>query len=681
MRSLVLFTKRGYRHSNPRILQFYKPKVYKEASAGFFEKYISFLDDKHTMENNQEYGAHSIQVLGGADAVRKRPSMYIGSTSLAGLHHLVYEIVDNSIDEALAGFCTKIKVVMHTDGKITVIDDGRGIPTEIHPKYNMSALEVVMTKLHAGGKFDHNSYKVSGGLHGVGISVVCALSKELVVTIKRGGKTYHQKYGKGVPLSSLEIIGEAQDTGTTVTFLADNEIFENTEFHFDTLSSRLRELAFLNKNVEIQIEEEKTGKNHLFKYSGGIVSFVEYINNNKNPVHSVIYFQKEKDGIYTEVALQYNEGYMESIFSFANNINTIEGGSHLVGFKTALTRVMNSYAEKNGYLKGEEVKITGEDVREGLCCVISVKIPDPQFEGQTKTKLGNSDVKGIVESITQEALSAFLEQNPPSARAVMAKCLMAAKAREASRKARELTRRKGALDGANLPGKLSDCSSRDPKECELFLVEGDSAGGSARQGRDRQFQAILPLKGKILNVEKARLTKVLSNDEIVTMITALGCGIGEEFNIAKLRYHKIILLADSDVDGQHITCLSLTFFYRYMSELITSGHLYIAQPPLYLLRKGKLREYAQNDAAKEKLLALWGGGDDVVIQRYKGLGEMNPEQLWETTLNPQFRTLKKVMIEDAVEADKVFTILMGDEVEPRRKFIQDHAKEVVNLDV
>jgi len=622
------------------------------------------------------YGAEKIQVLAGLDAVRKRPGMYVGDTSIRGLHHIVFEAVDNSVDEALAGFCTKISVIIHKNGAISVIDNGRGIPVEKHPKFNVSAVEIVMTKLHAGGKFDKGAYKVAGGLHGVGISVTNALSKELTIHVKRNGRVYEQKYQRGKPLEPLKEIGEAEGTGTTVTFIPDAEIFESTEFHYEILSNRLRELAFLNKGLEITINDEITGKGHVFKYEGGIVSFVEFLNKNKIPFHKPIYFKTEKEGTEIEVAMQYNEGYQENIFSFANNINTHEGGTHLNGFKAALTRVFNKYAEK---LKMEDVKLSGEDVREGLSAVISVRLREPQFEGQTKTKLGNSEIKGIVESMAGDKLSTFLEENPAIAKNIAMKLLNAAKAREAARKARDLTRRKGALSHGSLPGKLADCQERDPAKSEIFIVEGDSAGGSAKQGRDRKFQAILPLRGKILNVEKARLNKVFENNEIITVITALGTGIGDEFDISKLRYHKIVIMTDADVDGNHIACLLLTFFYRYMQPLVENGYVYIAQPPLYKIKKAKQIVYAYSDKEKENIIR--NIGEATSIQRYKGLGEMNPKQLWETTMDPSVRILKQVTIEDVVEADEMFTILMGDQVEPRRKFIEEHAKEVKELDV
>ncbi|MBI2656098.1 DNA topoisomerase (ATP-hydrolyzing) subunit B [Candidatus Woesearchaeota archaeon] len=625
------------------------------------------------------YDAKDIQVLAGLSAVRKRPAMYIGTTDIKGLHHLVYEAVDNSIDEALAGFCTKVDVIIRKDGSITVSDNGRGIPVDVHPKLGIPAVEVVMTKLHAGGKFDKKVYRVSGGLHGVGISVTNALSKVLIVQVKRNGKLYEQRYERGKTASTLNVVGEVgeKDTGTIINFTPDEEIFPITEFSFDILSSRLRELAFLNKGIGITIEDERDGKKHEFHYDGGIVSFVEYLNKNKNPLHKVVYASKEKNGTQFEYALQYNDGYQENVFSFANNINTHEGGTHLIGFKTALTRVMNNYVEKNN-MKG--MKLTSDDVREGLTAVISIKIPEPQFEGQTKTKLGNSEIKGLVDSIVNDTLSSYLEENPSIAKSIVFKCINAAQAREAAQKARELTRRKGALNYGSLPGKLADCSEKDPAKCELYLVEGDSAGGSAKAGRNREFQAILPLRGKILNVEKARLNKVFENEEITTMITAIGTGIGDEFNFDKLRYHKLVIMCDADVDGSHIRTLILTFFYRHMQRLVEAGHVYIAQPPLYKVTKGKIIKYVYNDEELEKLLAEIGR-EEVNLQRYKGLGEMNPQQLWETTMDPENRTILQVTVEDAVEADKIFTLLMGDEVEPRRKFIEAHAKEVVNLDV
>ncbi|MBS3114440.1 DNA topoisomerase (ATP-hydrolyzing) subunit B [Candidatus Woesearchaeota archaeon] len=632
-----------------------------------------------TKSDESSYEAKDIQVLAGLSAVRKRPAMYIGSTDAKGLHHLVYEAVDNSIDEALAGFCNKISIIMHKDGFITISDNGRGIPVDMHPKLNRPAVEVVMTRLHAGGKFDKKVYKVSGGLHGVGISVTNALSKELIVEVKRNGKVYQQKYQYGNPVTELKIIGDtdSKETGTIVKFLPDEQIFSTTEFSFEILSSRLRELAFLNKGVKIIIEDERTDKKNEFQYEGGIISFVEYLNKNKNPLHKIIYSNKGKNGVQFEYALQYNDGYQENVFSFANTINTYEGGTHLIGFKTALTRVMNNYVEKNK-LKG--IKLTSEDTREGLTAVISIQVPEPQFEGQTKTKLGNSEIKGLVDSIVNDSLSSYLEENPQIAKSIVYKCINAAHAREAAQKARELTRRKGALNHGSLPGKLADCSERDPAKCELFIVEGDSAGGSCKQGRNREFQAVLPLKGKILNVEKARLNKIFENEEIITMVTAIGTSIGEEFDITKARYHKLVIMTDADVDGSHIRTLLLTFFYRYMQPLIEAGYVYIAQPPLYKVSKGKLTKYVYNDEELEKLLNEIGR-EETNLQRYKGLGEMNPQQLWETTMDNDNRTILQVTIQDAVEADKMFTLLMGDQVEPRRKFIEMHAKEVVNLDV
>jgi DNA gyrase subunit B len=781
----------------------------------------------------ETYNADKIQVLEGLEAVRKRPGMYVGSTGERGLHHIVYEVVDNAIDEALAGFCTKITVVINSDGSVTVKDNGRGIPVDIHPQFGISALTIIMTKLHSGGKFDSKSYKVSGGLHGVGVSVVNALSKLLVVNVMRDGKIYSQTFERGIPKNDVIVTGDTDENGTVVTFFPDETIFDATEFHFDILSSRLRELAFLNKGLEISIKEEKSGKEHVFKYEGGIIEFVDFLNKNKNPLHKAIYFEKEKEGIQLEIAMQYNDGYNENIFSFANNINTSEGGTHLNGFKAGLTRVINNYARE--YEK--EAKISGEDVREGLTAVISVKLTEPQFEGQTKTKLGNSNVKGIVESIVGEGLNYFLQENPKTAKELILKIVNAYKAREAARKARDMARRKGALTSSSLPGKLADCSNTDPAKCEIYIVEGDSAGGcfsgdtkvalvdgrnlsfkelvnedktgkrnycytinkdgsvgialiksprktkenaevikvildngeeiictpdhkfmsrdreytearnlkkdtslmplnrkerffsndekamidavenynhkireivkinesmdvydlevegthnfalasgvfvhnSAKQGRDKTFQAILPLKGKILNVEKARMNKIISNNEIITLITAIGTSIGEEFNITKARYHKIIIMTDADVDGAHIRTLMLTFFFRHMPQLIEKGYVYIAQPPLYKIKKGKTERYAFSDAEKDSIVKEFG--DEAGLQRYKGLGEMNPEQLWETTMDPKNRILLQVSVEDAVEADRVFTLLMGDEVEPRREFIEQNAKNVINLDI
>lgn len=631
---------------------------------------------------DNEYGAEQIQVLEGLEAVRKRPAMYIGSTDARGLHHLVYEVMDNSIDEALAGYCTNIEVSIRPDHSVRVIDNGRGIPVEVMPKYNKSALEVVMTMLHAGGKFDNHAYKVSGGLHGVGVSVVNALSEWLEVEVRREGKLYKQRYEYGKPVTAVTLIGESTQAGTTVTFKPDKTIFETLEFNMDMLAARLRELAFLNKGVKISLKEEFTQKEEVFQYEGGIVSFVEFLNKNKSLLHEKpIYFQKQKDTTVVEIAMQYNDSYTENVYAFANNINTHEGGTHLVGFKAALTKVSNDYAKAKGLLKGEE-KLSGDDVREGLTAIINVKLTNPQFEGQTKTKLGNSDIKGIVETLVSDGLSEFFEENPAAGKTILSKALEAAEAREAARKARELTRRKNALEISSLPGKLADCSEKDPAKSEIYIVEGDSAGGSAKQGRNRRFQAILPLRGKILNVEKARLTKILKNEEIRALITAIGAGIGEgeEFDILKTRYHKIVIMTDADVDGSHIRTLLLTLLYRYMRPLIESGYIYIAQPPLFKVKKGKSEFYVYNEEELNKKLAEIGR-DGIAMQRYKGLGEMNPQQLWDTTMNPESRTMLKVTLEDAIKADEIFTILMGDKVEPRREFIEKHAKDVRNLDV
>ena len=798
-------------------------------------------------EEPKVYDATSIQVLEGIEAVRRRPAMYIGDTSGRGLHHLVYEVVDNSVDESLAGYCDSIGVVIRADNSVTVIDNGRGIPVDMHKTEKKPAVEVALTTLHAGGKFDHRSYKVSGGLHGVGVSCVNALSDWLEVEVKRDGKIYHQRYERGKTVSKLTVIGKSTNTGTKITFKPDKSIFTKTDYSYDILSQRLRELAFLNKGLKIKLEDERTDKESVFEFAGGIISFVEYLNKNKNPLHNkVVYFQKLQDNINVEVALQYNDGYAETMFSFANNINTIEGGTHLSGFKSALTRAINQYAKAKKLIK-DEIGITGDDVREGLTAVISVKVPNPQFEGQTKTKLGNSEVEGLVASESLSALNGYFEENPSIANKIIEKVIVASRAREAARKARELTRRKGALEGAGLPGKLADCSERDAALCEIYIVEGDSAGGSAKQGRDRRFQAILPIKGKILNVEKSRLDKILSNEEIRTIITALGTGIGEEFDISKLRYHKLVLMADADVDGSHIRTLLLTFIYRQMPKLIEGGFVYIAQPPLYKIKRGQREEYIQTEQQMDEMLLDLGreghslvslkekkeftdnqfknllellvelekigrslnkkgveiseyltfrhsktkkmpiyrvkvegkshflysdkelaaltdkedkavgpdvlelfesqeieqilikiekigldidtynpvlpieknaSGKDIVkkakplyrvtnekeqkdlsgikdilthikevaskgmhIQRYKGLGEMNPHQLWETTMDPEKRTMLKVVLEDAVETDKMFTVLMGDAVEPRREFIENYAHQVKNLDI
>lgn len=632
-----------------------------------------------TMENN--YDASQIQVLEGLEPVRKRPGMYIGSTDARGLHHLVYEVVDNSVDEAMAGYCDCISVTIMKDGSVCVEDNGRGIPVEIHPKVGKSTLEVALTMLHAGGKFGGSGYKVSGGLHGVGVSVVNALSKKLVASVKRDGKIYSMSFSRGVAESDIQVTGETDGTGTIIQFWPDDEIFETTDFEFDTLKSRLRELAFLNKGVRIKINDERIGKESDYQFGGGIIEFVKYLNKNKTFLHpEPIYMRSEKDSTIVEIAMQYNDSYNENIYTFANNIPTHEGGTHLMGFKSGLTRVMNDYARRFGLIKEKDENLSGEDIREGLTAIISVKLTNPQFEGQTKTKLGNSEIRPLVDTALAEELRAFLEENPSVAREVLNKCLVAQHAREAARKARELTRRKSILESASLPGKLADCSERDADKCEIFIVEGDSAGGSAKQGRDRRFQAILPLRGKILNVEKTRQDKALANAEIKAMATAFGAGIGEEFDVSKLRYNRIICMTDADVDGSHIRILLLTFFYRYMKQLIEAGHVYIAQPPLYKVAKNKTDKYLYSDEALEKYLAEIGK-EGATIQRYKGLGEMNPEQLWETTMDPENRTLLQVSVQNAIEAEEIFTILMGDQVEPRKEFIEQNAKLVVNLDV
>jgi len=628
------------------------------------------------MSGSEEYSSEHITVLEGLEAVRKRPSMYIGGTDSHGLHHLVYEIVDNSVDEALAGHCHNIEVVLYPDGSVRVVDDGRGIPVEVHPKYGKSALELVMTTLHAGGKFSHELYKVSGGLHGVGASVVNALSEWLEAKVRRNGKLYYQRYERGKPTTSVEVLGEAEGTGTDIWFKPDPLIFGSCELKYSILVERLRELAFLNRGVRFSIRDESTGTQEEFEYEGGIVSFVEHLNRSRTVLHKPpMYFVRERDSIIVEIAMQYTDGFLESVHAFANNINTIEGGTHLTGFRAALTRTANEYLRK----RGEKVELTGEDVREGLTAVISVKLPNPQFEGQTKTKLANSEVKGVVESLVSEELGYFLDENPAVAEAILNKALQAARAREAARKARELIRRKSALNGSSLPGKLADCTESNPEKCEIYIVEGDSAGGSAKQGRDRRFQAILPIRGKILNVEKSRLDKALSNVEVSALLTALGCGVGDELDIGKLRYGKIIIMTDADVDGAHIRTLLLTLFYRYMRPLIERGHVYIAQPPLYRVFKGKRELYVYSERELQGAIEELGG-DGVGVQRYKGLGEMNPSQLWETTMSPERRTILKVTLEDAIYADEIFSILMGERVEPRRQFIQAHAKEVVNLD-
>jgi len=635
-------------------------------------------EEKQT-ENREKYGAESIQVLEGLEPVRKRPGMFIGSTDVNGLHHLAWEAVDNAIDEVLAGYATRVKVIVQKDGFLSVEDNGRGIPVDPHPKYHgVSALTVVLTVLHAGGKFEKGVYKVSGGLHGVGISVTNALSEHLKVEVRRDGKIWFQEFNKGAPIVPVKTIGETKSTGTKISFKPDPNVFETTEWDYTILSSRLRELAFLNKGVQIILIDERIDKKEEYCYKGGIKEFVKHLDKGKTALSKIIYMEKEKNKVDVEVALQYVSDFRETVFSFVNNINTHEGGTHLTGFKTALTRVLRGYAEKHNLIDAK-IKLTSEDFKEGLTAIISVKVPEPQFEGQTKTKLGNSEVKGIVDSVVTEKLNIYFEENPSDARSILKKSIEAARAREAARKARELVRRKSVLESTMLPGKLADCSSKDRSKTEVFLVEGDSAGGSAKQGRNREFQAILPLRGKIINVEKARLIKVLKNEEISTIITAVGTGIGEEFDIEKLRYDKIIIMTDADVDGNHIACLLLTFFFRHMKPLIESGHVYLAMPPLYKISKGKKAVYVYNDEEKKKTISELG--EQVSMQRYKGLGEMNPQQLWDTTMNPDTRMLKRVEIEDAVAADQIFKVLMGDDVEPRREFIQAHARDVKELDV
>jgi DNA gyrase subunit B len=651
--------------------------------------------------NGNEYAADSIQVLKGLEAVRRRPAMYIGDVSTRGLHHLVYEVVDNSIDEALAGFCDKIDVTILKDGSVMVLDNGRGIPTDIHPTEKKSALEVVMTILHAGGKFDKQTYKVSGGLHGVGVSVVNALSSTLEVEVYRDGNVFYQKYQKGDPVAPVKNIGKSKITGTKTTFIPDETIFKNRTFKFATICERMRELAYLNKDISIHVLDEKSKEEETFHFKGGLVEFVKYIDEKRPALHNKpVYISGEKEETQVEVAFQYNNGYNENIFSYVNNINTHEGGSHVVGFKTALTRTLNNYASKNGLIKSDKIQLTGDDFREGLTAIISAKVKEPQFEGQTKTKLGNSETKGIVESIVGEQLSNFLEENPTPAKKIIEKCLLAAEAREAARKQKDLIRRKNALESSSLPGKLADCSINDPEHCEIYIVEGNSAGGSAKQGRDRRFQAILPLRGKILNVEKSRLNRILENEEVKSIFSAIGGGLGEDFNPEKVRYKKIVIMCDADVDGSHIRTLLLTLFYRYMRELIELGYVYIAQPPLYKLKKGKTEFYVFDDEEMTETLKRMRTGksddtteeesgdyepgvkkDGILISRFKGLGEMNPEQLWSTTMNPETRTFLQVVIENAAEADRTFTMLMGDEVEPRRDFIEKNAKYVRNLDV
>jgi len=626
------------------------------------------------------YDAKAIQVLEGLEPVRRRPGMYIGSTDNRGLHHLIYEIVDNSIDEALAGFCTRIEVTLHKDGSASVADNGRGIPVDIMKDQGKPALEVVMTKLHAGGKFGGGGYKVSGGLHGVGLSVVNALSEILQVTVMRHGKQYSQEYRRGAPVAPLKVTGKADTTGTYIRFWPDSEVFEELGFHWDIVSHRLRELAFLNKALTIVLRDERIDLDYTFYFEGGISAFVKYLNRDKGSVNlRPLHVEREIDGNTVEIALQYNQGFTENVLAFANDINTVEGGSHVTGFRSALTSVLNKYARKANLMREQDPNLTGDDVREGLTAVISVKVREPQFEGQTKTKLGNSEVRGQVETVFSDAFTQFLEENPPDARRIIEKCLVAARARDAAKRARELVQRKSLLESSTLPGKLADCSERDPSLSEIYLVEGDSAGGSAKGARDRRFQAILPLRGKILNVEKAREDKILTSEQIRNLITALGTGIGEKFDIGKLRYHHILIMTDADVDGSHIRTLLLTFFFRYMPQVISGKFLYIAQPPLYKITRGKQISYAYTEEQKNRKLAQMDGKPEVA--RYKGLGEMNPDQLWETTMNPQNRMLLRVEIEDAVEADKIFDVLMGNDVDPRKRFIQTHAKTVRNLDI
>jgi len=656
-----------------------------------------------TNQNNaNDYSAKSINVLKGLEAVRKRPAMYIGDVATRGLHHLVNEVVDNSIDEALAGYCDNIIITIHKDESISVEDNGRGIPVDMHPEEKRSALEVVMTVLHAGGKFDHASYKVSGGLHGVGVSVVNALSEWMRVEVKRNGALYVQEYKRGVPVKPVKETGKTKknETGTNVIFLPDKEIFKTFKFKFDTLAERMRELAYLNKNITIKIKDMRNGgEEEEYHFKGGIIEFVKYLNETREPLHKPIYIEGEKDGTPIEIAFQYTDTYSENLFSYVNNINTHEGGTHLVGFRTALTRTLNNYGYKNGILKEGKITLSGDDFKEGLTAVISVKVAEPQFEGQTKTKLGNSETKSAVETLLGEKLSEYLEENPGVGKKILEKSMRAAEAREAARKARDLARRKNALDSMNLPGKLADCSITDPEHCEIYIVEGDSAGGSAKQGRDRRFQAILPLRGKILNVEKANLNRVLENNEIKAIISAMGAGLGSDFDSSKLRYGKLILMTDADVDGSHIRTLLLTFLYRHMKELITTGKVYIAQPPLYKIKKGKEEYYAFDDSERTDILkrlkvnssetVVKETGEEnegasvkgVTISRYKGLGEMNPEQLWETTMNPETRTILQITLESAATADKIFETLMGDAVEPRKEFIEKHAKYVRNLDI
>ena len=664
--------------------------IYKKKN--FFETSEIRRYEGQKMQRENHYDESQIQVLEGLEAVRRRPGMYIGSTDERGLHHLVYEIVDNAIDEALAGFCDNIEVTLNRDGSVTVQDNGRGFPVGIHPKMHRPAVEVCLTVLHAGGKFGGEGYKVSGGLHGVGASVVNGLSSHLQVNVYQDGKIYQQEYERGKILYDLKVVGQTDRTGTTIRFWPDVKtgedpepgIFETGEFDFDTLKTRFREMAFLNAGIRIELIDDRGEEpvNRVFHYEGGIVSFVEYLNRHKSPLFKPpVYISGVKNGSTVEVALQWNDSFNESVFSFANNIHTPEGGTHLAGFRNALTRVINDYGRKAGMLKNSDANLTGDDVREGLTAIVSVKLVEPQFEGQTKTKLGNSEIRPLVDSLVSEKLAVYLEENPASARAVLDKCLSAARAREAARKARDLTRRKTALESASLPGKLADCSERDPAKCEIFIVEGDSAGGSAKQGRDRHFQAILPLRGKILNVEKTRIDRALSNAEIKAMITAFGAGFGKEFDPSKLRYHRIVCMTDADVDGNHIRILLLTFFYRFMPKLIEDGYVYAAQPPLYKVTRGKQEQYVYSDAQLQKLLDEMGRDAKPEIQRYKGLGEMSYQQLWDTTMNPETRSMYRVEMKDAIAADELFTLLMGDQVEPRREFIEQNAKLVADLDI
>jgi DNA gyrase subunit B len=633
---------------------------------------------------NKDYGASSITVLKGLEAVRKRPAMYIGDIGVRGLHHLVYEVVDNSVDEAMAGHCTEIEMTVNTDGSVSVKDNGRGIPVEMHPVEKKSTLEVVMTILHAGGKFDKDSYKVSGGLHGVGVSVVNALSEWLRAEVIRDGIRYEQVYHRGIPQGPVKEMGKARGRGVTVTFMPDAQIFKHTEFNFDTLLDRLRELAYLNRGLIISAEDKRTGAKETFEFKGGIAEFVKYLDENRTPLQSKpIYFTADREGVPVEIALQYNDGYTDNIVTYVNNIHTIEGGTHLVGFKTALTRTLNNYATKSKLFKNDKMSLSGDDVREGLTAVISVRVAEPQFEGQTKTKLGNGEVKGIVEQVVNEKLSEYFEEHPHEAKKIVEKSVLAARARDAARKARDLTRRKSALESGSLPGKLADCTTKNVDISELFIVEGDSAGGSAKQGRNREFQAILPLRGKVINVEKARLDKILGNEELRTLITAIGAGIATEddFEVAKIRYGKIIIMTDADVDGQHIRTLLLTFFFRYQRPLIEQGKMFIAQPPLYGVSKGKKKRYAMDEVERDAMIQKdFGGPQGVSVQRYKGLGEMNPDQLWETTMDPEKRTLLAVTLEDAAAADHVFSMLMGDAVEPRREFIEKNARYATEID-